>query len=67
MPRETHAPGPKTRATPLQRYISTLLTCKVTLGSSTVARFRRVVEGMEAGLLDVDLRSASIMASSLII
>ena len=31
MPRETHAPGPKTRATPLQRYISTLLTCKVTL------------------------------------
>ncbi len=35
MPRETHAPGPKTRATPLQRYISTLLTCKVTLGSNT--------------------------------
>ncbi len=32
MPRETHAPGPKTHATPLQRYISTLLTCKVTLG-----------------------------------
>ena len=34
MPRETHAPGPKTRATPLQRYISTLLTCKVTLAGS---------------------------------
>ena len=33
MPRETHAPGPKTHATPLQRYISTLLTCKVTLGT----------------------------------
>ena len=32
MPRETHAPGPKTHVTPLQRYISTLLTCKVTLG-----------------------------------
>ncbi len=31
MPRETHAPGPKTHVTPLQRYISTLLTCKVTL------------------------------------
>ena len=33
MPRETHAPGPKTHVTPLQRYISTLLTCKVTLAA----------------------------------
>ncbi len=38
MPRETHAPGPKTHVTPLQRYISTLLTCKVTLADSEAAQ-----------------------------
>ncbi len=47
MPRETHAPGPKTHVTPLQRYISTLLTCKVTLGKFW-KRYERLIHHFQS-------------------